>query len=203
MGRATGLALGLIAAVLIVALLILAVIGEGERSGDEAETAGPPTTVTAESSNARLEVTLAPPHAKVSEVVMVTGKIVNASTGAAIEQAEFQVVSVHVEDDLAVFDSTVGASEGTFTWGVQFWDGAEHELRITARPAPGASVQFAPVTLQHLVEVEGVAPPLWGQIRATLYLVAVAAVGLVIGIPLGARVRGTLARPRRPARESA
>ena len=203
MGRATGLALGAIAAVLVVALLVLAVIGEGERSGGEEEAAGPPTTTSAMSSDARLEVTLSPPHAKVSEVVMVTGKLVDTRTGAPIKQAQFQVVSWHVEDDFAVFDSTVGAIEGTFMWGVQFWDGAEHELRITARPAPGASVQFAPVTLNHLVEVEGVAPPLWVQIRATLYLVAVAAVGLVIGIPLGARVRGMLARPRRPAQEPA
>lgn len=203
MGRALWLALGAIAAVLIVALLILAVIGEGARSGGEEAAAGPPATASATTGNVRLDLSLSPAHARVSEVVTITGKLVNTSTGNAIKNAQFELVSLHVEDNLSVFETTVVGTEGTFSWGVQFWDGAEHELTITARPAPGASGQFEPVELQHLVDMEGIAPPLWVQIRATLYLVGVAAVGLVIGIPLGSRLRGALARPRRPAQEAA
>ena len=204
-GRVLGWTLGVIAAVVTVALVIwLVVPGEIERSGGGGKASeAPAATTSATTGNARLDVTLLPGAARVSEVVMVTGRLVDTTSGRPIKDVHFDLKSWRLEDDLAVFKATVGAVDGTFTWGEQFWDGAEHELRITARPAPGASVQSAPVELKSLVDVEGIAPPLWVQIRATLYLVAVAAIGLVIGIPLGGRIRGVFARPQRRAREPA
>ena len=193
------LAIGVTSTVLIILLLVLAIIGEDERSGGDEAVAGPPATASTTKDAIRLELSLLPGHAKVSEMVTIAGKLVDTNTGERIKDVQFDLVSLHVEDNLSVFEATVASIDGTFSWGVQFWDGAEHELRITARPALRASGQFGLIELKHLVEVEGIAPPLWVQIRATLYLVAVAAVGLVIGIPLGSRIRGSLARPRQPA----
>jgi len=101
----------------------------------------------------------------------------------------YHVVLWHIEHEEEVWEADVVAPNGTWELQYGFFDGAEHELRVTAKPAPGAPTQFAPVTMAHLIDVQGVSPPLWVKVRTTIELMLVVAVGLVVGFWVAARQR--------------
>jgi hypothetical protein len=96
---------------------------------------------------------------------------------------EATLVAWHLEDEMTVyrFHLPVGA-DGVARLKVQFFDGAEHELRLTARTRDGREV-----TLRTPIEVEGFSPPLWLKLRVLTLLLSVVAVGLVLGFWLGNR----------------
>ncbi|MBI3973069.1 MAG: hypothetical protein HY332_17460 [Chloroflexi bacterium] len=178
-----------VAAIAAIALLVVAVIGEGERYGghgeeEHAPQAAPQREVT--NGGYKLSITLTPDAGKVGEVVTIVGRVADAS-GNMVRNVRFELTSHHLEDDVEVFKTTFVAPDGVFNWGNQFWDGTEHEIRITASPGPEASAQFAPLTLRRIVEVEAVPPSVGVQVRAMLWLLLPVALGLAAGIPLGLR----------------
>lgn len=184
-----GLIIAGAAAIIAIALLIIAVLGEGQRSpghgGEEAAPRpAPQNEVTA--GGVRLNVTLSPEAGKVGEVVNIQGRVTDAS-GAPVRNVRFELISHHLEDDVPIFRTAFVAPDGTFSWGNQFWDGTEHELRITASPGPDASAQFGPLALRRVVEVEPVPPSVGNQLRALFWLLLPVALGLAIGVPLGLR----------------
>lgn len=184
-----------LAAIVAIALLVVAFLGEGQRhggheEGEAAPAAAPQREVTA--GGFRLNVTLSPEAGTVGEVVTIQGKVTDA-TGANVRNVRFQLVSHHLEDDVDIFKTTFVAPDGIFNWGNQFWDGTEHEIRITATAAPDASAQFPTLSLKREVAVTPLPPPMWVQIRALLWLLVPVIVGLAIGIPLG--LRQPLGRP--------
>jgi hypothetical protein len=191
MGRnPIALIVGGVAAIIAVALLVIAVLGEGQRYGhggeeEPAAAPAPPREVTA--GGVRLNVTLNPEEGKVGEVVTIQGRVTDMS-GAPIRNVRFELISHHLEDDVPIFRTTIVSADGTFNWGNQFWDGTEHELRITASPGPDASQQFSPLTLRREVVVEAVPPTVGNQLRSRFDLLLPVAIGLAVGIPLGLRV---------------
>jgi hypothetical protein len=189
------------AAIIAVALLVVTLLGEQQRHGHGGGEAAPGPAPQREvtSGGARLAVTLTPEEGKVGEVVTIQGRVTDAS-GAAISNVRFELISHHLEDDVDIFKSTFVSPDGTFTWGNQFWDGTEHELRITASAGPDAAQPFGPLTLRRVVAVEPVPPPLGVQIRAMVWLLLPVALGLVVGAPLGLRApAGRPAVRSRPA----
>ena len=188
--------IGGVTAIVALALLAILVLGENQRyeehgGGHEAAATqtAPPREVS--SGGFRLAVSLAPEEGKVGEVVTIQGRVTDPA-GNPVPNVRFELASHHLEDGVDIFRTTIVAPEGVFTWGNQFWDGTEHEIRITASPGPGATQQFSPLTLRRVVEVEAVPPGVGVQVRALLWLLLPVALGLAAGIPLGLRrpVRG-------------
>jgi hypothetical protein len=189
------LALAGLAAIVAVALLVVAFLGEGERggghAGEEHDSAAAPRANDVTSGGYRLAISLSPEAGKVGEIVTISGRVTDPS-GQPVRNVRYELVSHHLEDDVPVFRTGFVSADGTFSWGNQFWDGTEHELRIAASPAD-PSAAFPQLRLTRVVDVEAVAPPLGVQVRALLWLLLPVALGTAIGIPLGLRA------PRRPA----
>lgn len=202
MNRAIGVAVGALALIVVLVLGVVAIVGEGERqagheAGSEEGKASPPVRE-ATAGGVKLTVDVTPDEGKVGELVQIAGRLVDAATGEPVRNVRYELVAWHLEEDKPVFRARIGSADGTFSWGHQFWDGTEHELRIVASPGDGGSRQFAPVTLRRVVAVEPVPPSVPVQLRALLYLLAVTAVGLVVGIQVGLRTgrRSAALRPR-------
>ena len=179
-----------LAAIVAIALLVVAFLGEGQRGGahvaEEHEAAAPaPRQNNVTNGGYRLAISLSPDAGVVGEVVTITGRVTDAS-GQPVRNVRYELISHHLEDDVPIFRSTIVAPDGTFSWGNQFWDGTEHELRITASSAdPAAS--FPQLRLVRVVDVEPLPPPVGVQVRALLWLLLPVALGTAIGIPLGLR----------------
>ncbi|HEX9922652.1 MAG TPA: hypothetical protein VGD99_08310, partial [Anaerolineae bacterium] len=92
-------------------------------------------------------------------------------TGNLVPDTIFDISFWHVEDNKPVFATTLAAPEGETTFEFQFFDGAEHEVRVTAHNAAGS------VDLNKVVQVEGLSPPLSVKIKTTFYLVLIVLVG--------------------------
>ena len=192
-----------LAAIVAVAMVVVAMLGEAERGGGhpegerDAPKAAPVNQVT--SGGYTFSIGLIPEAGTVGELVTIQGRVTDPS-GALVKNVHFELVSHHLEDDVPIFQTAFVAPDGIFSWGNQFWDGTEHELRITASPGPGAAVPFSPLALRREVEVEAIAPSLWVQLRAMLWLLLPVALGMAIGIPLGLRrtVGRTMAMRRSP-----
>jgi hypothetical protein len=100
------------------------------------------------------------------------------SSGALAPETVFELKLWHIEDEKPVFTTRLYAPDGQTGFKFQFFDGAEHEVRVTASNARGS------VDLTRIVEVEGIDPPLPVKIKTTIYLVLVSFVGVLIGLRL-------------------
>ena len=129
--------------------------------------------------------------ARVGELTTITLRLEDAESGALVENVQYRIELVHVEDGFVVFEGTYLAPSGEWTLDYGFFDGAEHEMTVTAEPAAGDA--FAPVTLGHVIEVQGVSPPLGTKLKITFWFVLAVLGGLVVGFLGGARS----ASPRR------
>ena len=198
------LAVGGLAAIIALGLLVVVILGEGQRGGvheaeeEHAPAAAPQREVTA--GGFRLALTLfSPEEGTVGEVVTIQGRVTDMA-GNAVRNVRYQIASHHLEDDVDIFKTSFIAPDGVFNWGNQFWDGTEHEIIITATPAPDASAQFPPLTLRREVAVTPLPPPVGVQLRALLWLLLPVALGMAVGLPLGLRAP---MRARTNLRESA
>lgn len=100
--------------------------------------------------------------------------------GNLIPNSTFDVAFWHIEDEKPVFATTLFAPTGETSFDFQFFDGAEHEVKVNASNAPGA------VELTWVIEVEGIDPPLLTKIKTTIYLVLVVFIGILIGLRIQA-----------------
>jgi hypothetical protein len=100
------------------------------------------------------------------------------SQAQLVPDTTFEITFWHIEDEKPVFATSLFAPTGQSDFEFQFFDGAEHEVRVVATNAAGV------VDLTRTIEVEGLDPPLPVKIKTTIYLVAFVLVGILIGLRL-------------------
>ncbi len=170
-----------------VAFLVHAETADDMETAESLATAQLSQSANVSSANAKLALSIQSPSAITpAQPATLTGSLTDAS-GAPIRNVHYEMSILQIEDDKTVFATGTNSLDGTFSWNNDFWDGSEHNLKIVASPAAGSSVQFEPVTLEHVVDVTALAPPMRVKILGLLYLSAVVALGLVVGLMLARR----------------
>jgi hypothetical protein len=134
-----------------------------------------PFTESATNGDLTLSYTMNPGAGKVGTLNALTLTATDRN-GAFVPDTTFQVNFWHIEDDKPVFATKLFAPTGQTEFNFQFFDGAEHEVRLSASSASGS------VDLTRVVEVEAVDPPLGVKVKTTGLLVLVTLVGILIGL---------------------
>lgn len=107
-----------------------------------------------------------------------------------VPDTTFAITFWHIEDEKPVFATTLYAPSGETELTFQFFDGAEHEVRVAASNTLGT------VQLQRVVEVEGLSPPLPTKLKTIFYLALVTFSGVLIGL----RIQAVQGRPGKKQR---
>lgn len=129
------------------------------------------------SSGMTLEFSMNPGAGKVGEINKLAFMVKNSS-GKLIPDTTFEIKFWHIEDDKPVFFSNLFSQSGLENLNFQFFDGAEHEIRIKAMNAQGS------ILLNHRIEVEAIHPPMRTKILTVIYFVIVIFVGMLFGFRL-------------------
>ncbi len=142
----------------------------------------PPSDVAPFSEEARdgdltLVYEMAPGAGKVGAINRLAFRLLDAQ-GQPVPETTFDLVLWHIEDDKPVFATTLFAPEGVTSLDFQFFDGAEHEVRVSAQSPAGD------VSLARVVEVEGINPPMAVKVKTTLYMVLLVLAGILAGLRL-------------------
>ncbi len=174
-------------AVAWVAFLVYAEVADANMSADDLAAAKLTDTVDASSSNAKLDFTVASPSPITPAQPATLTAHVTDNNGAPLTNVHYQISVVQIEDDKTVFAAETDAPDGTLNWTHDFWDGTEHSVKLVASPMAGTSANFEPVTLDYVVGVTPLAPPMRVKLLGTLYLLLPIILGLVIGIFLAQR----------------
>ena len=95
---------------------------------------------------------------------------------APVADTTFALNLWHIEDEKPVFSMQLPAPSGETQLMFQFFDGAEHEVRVEAGSPQGN------VNLARVVEVEGINPPMAVKIKTTVYLVLITLLGMLLGM---------------------
>lgn len=143
-------------------------------SGDEVS-AVEPFTESVTNGDLTLTYAMNPGAGKVGTLNTLTFEATN-NNGVLVPDTTFEVKFWHIEDDKPVFATKLYAPAGQTQLDFQFFDGAEHEVRLVASNAIGT------VDLAKVVDVEGIDPPMPVKIKTTIYLVLVTFVGILIGL---------------------
>jgi hypothetical protein len=179
----------------IVVLLLLFLVWQewsfGRAESAELAEPRPAEEIAVNGGGNALSAHLDPGIARVGELTAITLRFENLESGALVENVNYLIQLRHVEDGFVVFEGTYLAPSGEWTLDFGFFDGAEHELTVTALSAAGDA--FASVTLGHVIEVQGVSPPLFVKLKAIFWFVLAILGGIVVGFLAGARS----ASPRR------
>jgi hypothetical protein len=134
-----------------------------------------PFTESATNGDLTLTYTMNPGAGKVGTLNTLTLTATN-SGGAPVSDTTFEVKFWHIEDDKPVFTTQLYAPTGQTQFDFEFFDGAQHEVRLTARNTTGT------VDLTKVVDVEAVDSPMAVKIKTTVLLVLVTLVGILIGL---------------------
>lgn len=172
--------------VLICLMLSLAVIspmfahtGEQGGSGNEA------VDVKGGNDSVELILHISPgTTTSVTELTEISGEIKNAETGEPVKNAKVTINAWHIEDEKTMAEMELYVPDGTFAWSNRFFDGAEHKLTVSVTPAEGGQAAFAPFSTEVVIDVEGVGPPAPVVIKTLVYLLGIAAAGMVAGYQL-------------------
>lgn len=187
--RSGGLNLPIIVLGAIVVILFIFLAWQEISFGSEesAELAEPRSAeeITVNGGGNALSVNLDPGIARVGELTALTLRFKNLESGALVENVNYVIQLQHIEDGFVVFEGTYLAPSGEWVLDFGFFDGAEHELTVTAQPAAGDA--FAPVTLGHVIEVQGPSPPFGTKLKITFWFVLAVFGGIVVGFFAGAR----------------
>lgn len=105
-----------------------------------------------------------------------------------LRESTFDLEMWHVEDEKTLFAARLFAPNGKADLAFQFFDGAEHEVRVTAQNSAGT------VNLSRVVPVEGISPPFATKVKTVLYAVLLTLAGILTGLRLST-VRLRLHRP--------
>jgi len=108
---------------------------------------------------------------------------VKDAAGQPVPNTVFEVAFWHIEDDKPIFSTQLFGKQGSANLDFQFFDGAEHEVRVTASNAAGK------VQLTRTVEVEAIHPPMPVKVKTLLYFIFIAFIGILIGFRLQAAPR--------------
>lgn len=157
--------------------------------GDEVSSAEP-FTESAANGDLRVTYRMSPGAGRVGALNTLSFEA-SDSAGNLRPETTFEVTFWHIEDDKPVFATTLYAPTGQTQFEFQFFDGAEHEVRLTAQHGPGT------VGLAKVVEVEGISPPISTRLKTTFYLALVILIGILIGLRIQVgRGRGQQLVPR-------
>jgi hypothetical protein len=136
-----------------------------------------PFTEQSRQGDLSLALTMSPGAGRVGTLNQLNFAVTDQA-GSLVPDTTFDITFWHVEDDKQVFATTLAAPEGETAFEFQFFDGAEHEVRVIAHNAAGT------VDLSKVVEVQALSPPLPLKIKTAIYLVLIVLVGIIIGLRL-------------------
>ncbi|VAW15812.1 hypothetical protein MNBD_BACTEROID05-532 [hydrothermal vent metagenome] len=134
-------------------------------------------TENATNEGINLDFTMNPGAGKVGMLNELTLTAKN-SDGQFIANTNFDVKLWHIEDDKPVFSTVLFGKNGQANLNFQFFDGAEHEVRIIATNLLGS------VSLARIVEVEGIHPPISTKVKTTIYFTLIVFLGIIAGLRL-------------------
>jgi len=124
-------------------------------------------------------------HARVGELAYVEGKF--DQIGSNPVAVKFK--AVRLEDGADILSMESSSVDGTYKFGMQFFDGAEHEVTVEAvDPANGSVI----AEQKYIVGVQAFNPPAGVKFKAFVFLLAVIAIGMTAGVgisKLGKRTR--------------
>ena len=140
----------------------------------------PPVHEEVAQKNMRLGLTVAPGVGKVGMMNELVFKFTN-SKGQPLPNTLFEVILWHQEDAKPVFSTTVFAKDGFARLGFQFFDGAEHEVRVRAVNAVGS------LEVKKTIEVQALQPPLSTKFKTVGYFVLWTFFSILIGFQLTPR----------------
>lgn len=126
-------------------------------------------------------------HARVGELAYVEGKF--DQIGSDPVAVKFK--AVRLEDGADILSMESASVDGTYKFGMQFFDGAEHEVTIEAVDSANGSVI---AEQKYIVGVEAFNPPASVKFKTLGFLLAVIAIGMLAGVSiskLGRRTRYT------------
>lgn len=103
---------------------------------------------------------------------------VKDTLGRPVPNTVFEVKFWHIEDDKPVFSTQLFGKEGSANLDFQFFDGAEHEIRVSASNAQGS------IQLSRVVEVEAIHPSMETKIKTLFYFLLISFLGILIGFSL-------------------
>ena len=117
-------------------------------------------------------------HAKVGELAYVEGKF--EQLGSAPVAVTFK--AVRLEDGANILSMQSPPNDGSYKFGMQFFDGAEHEVTVEAVDAASGSVI---AEQKFLVDVQAFNPPAAVKFKTFVFLLAVIAAGMAAGVGVG------------------
>ena len=162
-----------------VILLVIGLTGtsvgrvQAHGGGDQAD--AEPFTESGSNGDLTTTLSMSPGMGQVGTLNTLTFKATDAQN-ELVPDTTFDVTLWHIEDEKAVFATTLYAPSGETALTFQFFDGAEHEIRVAANNAQGTA------ELQRAVEVEGFDPPLPTKLKTTFYLALITLIGILIGL---------------------
>ena len=166
---------------LIVGLLSGMPVMAFAHGGDEVEyNYGEPLVVTQTEGDLQATLTIAEGGGRVGALTTLNVELAD-SNGTPVD-GNVTVTAWHIEDDLPVYNFYLPTEEGATAFKVQFFDGAEHDVRVEATTPGGQTI-----ALSTPIEVEGFPPPMGTMIRSLLLLLSMVFVGLLVGFWFGAR----------------
>jgi len=98
----------------------------------------------------------------------------------------------HIEDDKNIFKTDILIPNGKTSQQLQFFDGAPHQVMITAHPSNQAEAMVQPLQAAFEMEVNGIHPPMGVKLRTLAMFVGVLVIGMVVGwfCPVGRKESG-------------
>ncbi len=114
-------------------------------------------------------------HTRVGELAYVEGKF--DQIGSNPVAVKFK--AVRLEDGADILSMESSSVDGTYKFGMQFFDGAEHEVTVEAvDPANGSVI----AEQKYIVGVQAFNPPAGVKFKTLAFLLAVIAIGMIAGV---------------------
>lgn len=131
-----------------------------------------PTAAFADDSKSSNEV-----HAQVGKLAYFEGKFDQVGQGSF----EVRFNAVRLEDGAQILSMKSTSTDGTYKFGAQFFDGADHEVTIQAiNPANGAVLAENKMT----VKVQAFSPPVSVQVKTMAFLLLIISIAMFAGVKL-------------------
>jgi hypothetical protein len=128
--------------------------------------------------------------ATVGELAQFRVSAIDAKTKQPAPNVIFDIKTTQIEHNWVAFAyQGVPDTMGQITWQQQFFDGAPHKIEIEVAPATNVDRSFQFLQVAQMIEVEGVAPPLYVRLVTLIYLTSIIGIGLLSGMGLRAYLR--------------
>ncbi|ALS20548.1 hypothetical protein [Paenibacillus naphthalenovorans] len=118
-------------------------------------------------------------HARVGQLFYLEGTFDHIGS----DPVEVRFQAVKLEDGAHILSLQNRSNDGSYKFGMQFFDGTEHEITVQAiHPANGSVLAEKKTT----VGVEAFHPPMSVKIKTMIFLLATIAIGMAAGVGLSA-----------------